>query len=141
MKKFLLISLIMGLIGCANNSGNIISNSPDTHLRSQSYVDEPTSTHMIPANAVIYWLKAPSVSILAEELAGKDRLVIVDVEADNRGYITNASIKRSSGLEDLDQKVLASVKLARLKPHKVNGQYLRYKADLPFVFTLVNSSN
>ncbi|WP_052138550.1 TonB family protein [Acinetobacter sp. neg1] len=141
MEKILFASFILCLSGCANKHEKIMSSNSDLHLKSKSYVDVPTSTHVIPATAVIYWLKVPSLSISAEELAGKDRLIIVDVEADNGGYITKASIKRSSGLVDLDQKVLASVKVARLKPHKVNGKYLRFKADLPFEFTLVNSSN
>lgn len=141
MEKILFASFILCLSGCANKFEKNMSINPDLHLKSKSYFDSPSAIHEIPANAAVYWLKVPSVPISGEGLEGKDRIVIVSLKADEKGYITSASIKKSSGLKELDEKCLDSLKLARLRPHKVNGQYLRFDVDLPFVFSLVKSSN
>ncbi|UGQ24623.1 energy transducer TonB [Acinetobacter calcoaceticus] len=86
----------------------------------------------------VYWLKAPSLTISGADLAGRNRLVVLDVKADERGVITEVVLNRSSGLAELDQKSIAAVKLARLKPYKINGKHVRFDVTLPLLFTLEN---
>jgi len=86
----------------------------------------------------VYWLKAPSLTISGAELAGRNRLVVLDVKADERGVITEVVLTRSSGLAELDEKSIAAVKLARLKPYKINGKHVRFDVTLPLLFTLEN---
>ncbi|AZC00611.1 hypothetical protein DKE52_010470 [Acinetobacter pittii] len=54
------------------------------------------------------------------ELAGRNRLVLLEVKADEWGVITEVVLTRSSGLAELDEKSINAVKLAKLKPYKIN---------------------
>ncbi|WP_415872196.1 TonB family protein [Acinetobacter pittii] len=61
---------------------------------------------------------------------------MLDVKADEWGVITDVVLNRSSGLPSLDEKSIAAVQLARLKPYKINGKYVRFNVTLPLLFTL-----
>lgn len=91
-----------------------------------------------PESFKVYWLKAPSLTISGTELAGKNRLVLLNIKADEWGVITEVVLTRSSGLAELDEKSMNAVKLAKLKPYKINGKHVRFNVTLPLIFSLKN---
>ncbi len=46
--------------------------------------------------------------------------MLLEVKADEWGVITEVVLTRSSGLAELDEKSINAVKLAKLKPYKIN---------------------
>lgn len=72
----------------------------------------------------IEWSKFPIVKITDSDLAGKNRVAIVRVKADESGKVIDASIKESTGLAKLDQKIMSAVLKAKTKPHVKNGNEL-----------------
>lgn len=134
MKKIILTSLLFILLGCASKS--IESLNSNLALKIQQKIDSENSYYRVPETFKVYWVKAPSLTTSSAELAGRNRLVILDVKADEWGVITDVVLNRSSGLPSLDKKSIAAVQLARLKPYKINGKYVRFNVTLPLLFTL-----
>ena len=64
------------------------------------------------------------------------RNVVVRIEANEKGVITDAQITRSSGVPALDQKILRAVRSAKFKPYKENGVAYPIRAEQPFELTL-----
>ncbi|MDC4581334.1 energy transducer TonB [Acinetobacter baumannii] len=134
MKKIILTSLLFILLGCASKS--IESLNSNLALKIPQKIDSENSYYRVPETFKVYWVKAPSLTTSSAELAGRNRLVILDVKADEWGVITDVVLNRSSGLPSLDKKSIAAVQLARLKPYKINGKYVRFNVTLPLLFTL-----
>lgn len=134
MKKSILTSLLFILLGCASKS--IESLNSNLALKIPQKIDSENSYYRVPETFKVYWVKAPSLTTSSAELAGRNRLVILDVKADEWGVITDVVLNRSSGLPSLDKKSIAAVQLARLKPYKINGKYVRFNVTLPLLFTL-----
>lgn len=134
MKKIILTSLLFILLGCASKS--IESLNSNLALKIPQKIDSENSYYRVPETFKVYWVKAPSLTTSSAELAGRNRLVILDVKADEWGVITDVVLNRSSGLPSLDEKSIAAVQLARLKPYKINGKYVRFNVTLPLLFTL-----
>lgn len=134
MKKIILTSLLFTLLGCASKS--IESLNSNLALKIPQKIDSENSYYRFPETFKVYWVKAPSLTTSSAELAGRNRLVILDVKADEWGVITDVVLNRSSGLPSLDKKSIAAVQLARLKPYKINGKYVRFNVTLPLLFTL-----
>lgn len=82
------------------------------------------------------WLRLSRVNFSNKDLMGYDRNVDVYFEADQRGVITFAKIVQSSGIENLDNKVLTSIKMSRMKPYQENGVYYNFAATQPFSMML-----
>ena len=80
------------------------------------------------------WLRQPRVSIQEFELQDQSRKMVVKISADTSGQITHAIIEHSSGLAELDQKVLRAVRSAKLKPYIENGIAYPFVASQPFYF-------
>ncbi|MCK0913180.1 energy transducer TonB [Acinetobacter pittii] len=134
MKKIILTSLLFILLGCASKS--IESLNSNLALKIPQKIDSENSYYRVPETFKVYWVKAPSLTTSSAELAGRNRLVILDVKADEWGVITDVVLNRSSGLPSLDKKSIAAVQLAKLKPYKINGKYVRFNVTLPLLFTL-----
>jgi periplasmic protein TonB len=84
----------------------------------------------------ISWSRTPKPAYTNSDLQGSDRTVVVSVEADANGTITNVRIVRSSGIDSLDQKILRAVRGAKFKPYKENGVAYPFKAEQPFELKL-----
>lgn len=84
----------------------------------------------------ISWSRSPKPSYTNKDLQGADRTIVVSIEADTNGNITNARIVRSSGVDALDQKILRSVRSSKFKPYKENGVAYAFKAEQPFELKL-----
>ena len=90
---------------------------------------------------VVRWEKKPNVIFTQAELEGKNRTLLLNVEADKEGIITKVNVKQSTGLPKLDEKAIAAVKIAKLKPYEFNGIYYSFKVTLPFQFFLDDDVN
>ncbi|WP_347018299.1 energy transducer TonB [Acinetobacter calcoaceticus] len=126
------------LLGCASKPVERLNRNLDLDVKTPPNFDSKNSYYKVPESFKVYWLKAPSLTISGAELAGRNRLVVLDVKADERGVITEVVLTRSSGLAELDEKSMNAVKLAKLKPYKINGKHVRFDVTLPLLFTLEN---
>ncbi len=138
MKKIILTSLFFILLGCASKPVESLNRNLDLDVKTPPNFDSKNSYYKVPESFKVYWLKAPSLTISGAELAGRNRLVLLDVKADEWGVITEVVLTRSSGLAELDEKSMNAVKLAKLKPYKINGKHVRFDVTLPLLFTLEN---
>lgn len=76
----------------------------------------------IEVNATeLSWSRIPRFKFSNTDLKGKSRNISFKFEANEKGEITFAEIEKSSGLENLDNKMLEAFKVARLKPYHMNG--------------------
>lgn len=80
----------------------------------------------------VQWSRSPKLSVTAKDLDNQTRSVMVMIEADEKGKITNARITRSSGIPNLDEKVLRAVRSAKFKPYMENGVAYPIRAEQPF---------
>lgn len=138
MKKIILTSLFLILLGCASKPLESLNRNLDLDVKTPPNFDSKNSYDKVPESFKVYWLKAPSLTISGAELAGRNRLVLLEVKADEWGVITEVVLTRSSGLAELDEKSINAVKLAKLKPYKINGKHVRFDVTLPLLFTLEN---
>ncbi|SEO12770.1 energy transducer TonB [Acinetobacter sp. yr461] len=138
MKKIILTSLFLILLGCASKPVESLNRNLDLDVKTPPNFDSKNSYYKVPESFKVYWLKAPSLTISGAELAGRNRLVLLDVKADEWGVITEVVLTRSSGLAELDEKSMNAVKLAKLKPYKINGKHVHFDVTLPLLFTLEN---
>ena len=84
----------------------------------------------------VQWSLSPKPSYTNKDLDGQTRTVVVHIEANEKGKITAARIKRSSGIPALDEKILRAVRSSKFKPYKENGVAYPINADQPFTLTL-----
>ena len=84
----------------------------------------------------VQWSRSPKPSYTNRDLQGETRSVVVRIEANEKGVITDAQITRSSGIPTLDQKILRAVRSAKFKPYKENGVAYPIRAEQPFELTL-----
>lgn len=82
----------------------------------------------------VQWRREPRISIDESELRGASRMVLLMIEADEKGDITAVKILESSGIASLDAKVMRAVRSAKLKPYMENGLAYSIKAKQPFQF-------
>ena len=84
----------------------------------------------------VQWSRSPKPTYSNRDLQGETRSVVVRIEANEKGVITDAQITRSSGIPTLDQKILRAVRSAKFKPYKENGVAYPIRAEQPFELTL-----
>lgn len=77
----------------------------------------------------VQWSRSPKPSYTNRDLQGETRNVVVRIEANEKGVITDAQITRSSGIPALDQKILRAVRSAKFKPYKENGVAYPIRAE------------
>lgn len=68
----------------------------------------------VDENMIVNWVKMPRFKIKNDELKGYDRNLLVGIETDVNGFIKVAEINKSSGLQELDNKVIEAFKNAKL---------------------------
>ncbi len=79
----------------------------------------------------VQWSRSPKPTYSNRDLQGETRNVVVRIEANEKGVITDAQITRSSGIPALDQKILRAVRSAKFKPYKENGVAYPIRAEQP----------
>lgn len=84
----------------------------------------------------ISWVRSPRPSYSNADLKDSDRTIVVEIDADASGHVTNVKVIRSSGLDSLDQKIVRAVRGAKFKPYKENGVAYPFKAQQPFELKL-----
>ncbi|MFV7470852.1 TonB family protein [Acinetobacter pittii] len=82
----------------------------------------------------VQWRREPRISIDESELRGSSRVVLLMIEANEKGEITSVKVLESSGISSLDAKVIRAVRNAKLKPYTENGVAYAVKAKQPFQF-------
>ena len=71
------------------------------------------------------------------DLQGQTRTIVVAIDVDEKGNITNVRIAQSSGITSLDDKFLRAVRRGKFKPYKEGGiAYPVQNAKQPFELTL-----
>ncbi|ENW05423.1 energy transducer TonB [Acinetobacter beijerinckii] len=93
---------------------------------------DPSPKRVSIGGAGVQWSRSPKLSVTAKDLDNQTRSVMVLIEADEKGKITNVRITRTSGLPSLDEKVLRAVKSAKFKPYMENGVAYPIRAEQPF---------
>ncbi len=83
----------------------------------------------------VQWSRTPKPKYTSSDLQGETRTIIVLIDADENGNITNATLTRSSGITSLDNKILRSVRGAKFKPYTENGVAYPIRAEQPFELT------
>lgn len=66
------------------------------------------------------WQKFPQIKINDTDLKDSPRSAVVRIYADTQGKITLAQIQDSTGLKELDQKIIQAVQKAQVRPHIEN---------------------
>lgn len=84
----------------------------------------------------VQWSRSPRPTYTNRDLQGQTRSIVVMIEANEKGTITQARVTRSSGLPALDDKILRAVRGAKFKPYKENGVAYAIRAEQPFELTL-----
>lgn len=93
---------------------------------------DPSPKRVSIGGSGVQWSRSPKLSVTAKDLDNQLRSVMVMIEADEKGKITNARVTRSSGLPSLDEKVLRAVRSAKFKPYMENGVAYPIRAEQPF---------
>ncbi|ENX05605.1 TonB family protein [Acinetobacter courvalinii] len=84
------------------------------------------------------WKEFPKVDLSLINIQGREGEVITNIEANQKGIITSVQVLKSSGFQDVDQKVIEAVKKASFYPYQENGIYYPIRVEQSFVF---NDSN
>lgn len=109
-----------------------LANEQRENQRRQQELNTPRKLNI----GQISWSRSPKPVYTNKDLQGSNRIVVVSIEADAKGSITNVRVIKSSGLSALDDKIVRAVKGAKFKPYRENGVAYPFKADQPFELTL-----
>lgn len=84
------------------------------------------------------WMRAPKVSFKNELLEGYDRNVVISFKTDASGRVEHVEVFKSSGLEELDHKVLRAVQMSKLRVWNEGEEKTNYpaRAKQPFQFNV-----
>ncbi|MEJ5139436.1 MULTISPECIES: TonB family protein [Acinetobacter] len=87
---------------------------------------------------LVKWMRAPKVSFKNELLEGYDRNVVISFKTDASGKVEHAEVFKSSGLEELDHKVLRAVQISKLRVWNEREEKTNYpaRAKQPFQFNV-----
>lgn len=77
---------------------------------------------------LVKWMRAPKVSFKNELLEGYDRNVVISFKTDASGKVEHAEVFKSSGLEELDHKVLRAVQISKLRVWNEGEEKTNYPA-------------
>ncbi|MDC4471135.1 TonB family protein [Acinetobacter baumannii] len=96
---------------------------------------DPSPKRVSIGGSGVQWSRSPRLTVSPKDLQGEARSVVVLIEADEKGKITNVRVTRSSGIPSLDDKVVRAVRSAKFKPYMENGVAYPIKAEQPFDLT------
>lgn len=82
------------------------------------------------------WIIPPRIIFKDEILKGHDRDILIYFETDERGWVKNAEVSKSSGLDDLDNLVVRAMKKSKIKVWNEWDRTTNYpaRAKQPFHF-------
>ncbi|AZM39869.1 energy transducer TonB [Acinetobacter baumannii] len=83
----------------------------------------------------VEWQREPKIIVTNSDLEDESRNLSILVKTDEQGRIVNAEIAKSSGLAELDNKVLRAVKVAKLKPYIEDDEKQSVSVEIPFQFS------
>ena len=89
----------------------------------------------------IQWLKFPQVKYQSNELKDQERSAIIRVKADHSGKVLDAEIQESTGIRQLDQKIIDAVEVAKVKPAIKNGKSVAMVGYQTFTLTMNNATD
>ena len=95
---------------------------------------DPSPKRVSIGGSGIQWSRSPRVTVSSKDLENQTRSVGIYIEADEKGKVTVARVTKSSGLQNLDEKVLRAVRGAKFKPYMENGVAYPIKTEQPFEF-------
>lgn len=95
---------------------------------------DPSPKRVSISGSGIQWSRSPRVTVTSKDLENQTRSVGIYIEADEKGKVTVARVTKSSGLQNLDDKVLRAVRGAKFKPYMENGVAYPIKTEQPFEF-------
>ncbi|MGB8810347.1 MAG: hypothetical protein WCD17_13395, partial [Acinetobacter calcoaceticus] len=67
MKKIILTSLFLILLGCASKPVESLNRNLDLDVKTPPNFDSKNSYYKVPESFKVYWLKAPSLTISGAE--------------------------------------------------------------------------
>lgn len=82
------------------------------------------------------WAKKPRIRLNDHELGQQSRQIHVVINANEKGEVTQVNIAQSSGLAELDKKVVRAVYQSKFRPYKENGVAVPFTAEQPFSLQL-----
>lgn len=89
----------------------------------------------VPDSTEVSWSREPKISYTNSDLQGESRNVSVEINANKNGNIISAEIKESSGIQDLDMKVIRAIKSAKLKKFFKDGEASPLNIEQSFELT------
>lgn len=104
MKKTLLI------LGC-------ISFAPYSIAAASNEQTQNTNTIQLSADRIV-WVKQPRIRFNDHELRQQNRQISVVIHGNEKGEVTQVEIAQSSGLPELDKKVVRAVYQSKFRPYK-----------------------
>lgn len=114
-----LLSCLSIILLCANTVAHSKSDKMIAKLQPQT-----TQAEAAHLTTRIEWRKFPIIQFKDADLGGQNRIAIVRVKANESGKIVDASIKESTGLAKLDQKILSAVLQGQTKAFIQDGNEL-----------------
>lgn len=95
---------------------------------------DPSPKRVSIGGSGIQWSRSPRVTVSSKDLENQTCSISIYIEADEKGKVTVARVTKSSGLQNLDEKVLRAVRGAKFKPYMENGVAYPIKTEQPFEF-------
>ncbi|TCM69810.1 TonB family protein [Acinetobacter calcoaceticus] len=105
------------------------TSNPSQSDRLESKKRLPESNTLNAAD--ISWSHRPNFTFDSSELLNKPRSLLLTLQVSEKGEIKSVQIKKSTGLEKLDQKIVNAVMKARFKPYIEDGVARAFTVQLP----------
>ncbi|QIO09772.1 TonB family protein [Acinetobacter lanii] len=131
MKPIFCLSLLLCFASTATHSK---VNSKDN--AAQQLAVQRSTAEAAHLTTRIQWLKFPQLKYSDADLNGLDRFAIVRVKADESGKVISATVKESTGLKSLDDRLVQAVLKAKTKPAQKNGNAVAMVGYQSFTFNL-----
>lgn len=120
MKKTVIASICI-ISSCMSLSA--LSHAVDTNQETRSLQRSANN---------ISWLKKPRFKVNNDELKQQNRQISVVIHADEKGEVAQVDIVQSSGLPELDKKIVRAVYQSKFRPYKENGVAVSFIVQQPF---------
>lgn len=117
-----------------NTNSETKSGGVKTPATQQEYSKAPST--QVEHNDVV---QVSSVDVLSfggldyddRELKQQNRLVELRIRINEKGQPIDIQLRQSSGIQNLDERVMQAARKSRFKPHKINGRAVTIVVDFP----------
>ena len=96
----------------------------------------PPVIKQIPASAVRYLVEPRMIVPLLSKRMNESGTVLLRIVVDARGYLKEASVRKSSGFARLDNQALQEIRTARFVPQTENGLPIEWETFAPMAYEL-----